>query len=276
MNRVALRTGEYLAIKPDVIQRDEGGFYFLSGPTPPDNEAQGSVTIVHIRGALCHYKGEGGDSYEAILYRVKCAIEADPKPSAILFRIESPGGVVAGLNECVYKLRRMGKESGVRLIAYVDEMATSAAYALCCACNEIVAPPSAVVGSIGCISTMVSQAKADELMGLDYRIITSGKRKADGHPHAAISDDAVRAEMLRNAELAAQFFSLAGNARGISPKKLQGLEAAIYLASQAERIGLIDDVMSLDDVLLGLGASEVASGEPVKRGEGNLTDRRAK
>jgi ClpP class serine protease len=275
MIRHGLRAGEYLAIDPSVVRHDEAGFFILLGPPSPENETHGSVCIVHVRGALVHFKEGGGDSYESILERVKAGLEADPKPSAVLFRIESPGGVVAGLNECVLKLRRMSEDSGIPFVAYVDEMAASAAYALSCSCEEILAPPSAVIGSIGCISTMVSQVKQDAKEGLEFRLIISGKRKADGHPHAELTSDAVKAETARNAELAAQFFALAGKARGISPKKLQSLEAAIYLGEDAKRVGLIDDVMSFDDVILGLDTAETPAPNAAPN-EGNVTDRRAR
>jgi ClpP class serine protease len=146
--------------------------------------------------------------------------------------------------------------------------------ALCCACSRILAPPSGVVGSIGTISTMVSQAGADKQMGLDFRIITSGKRKADGHPHQPITDDAVKAETARNAQLAAQFFALAGKARKIAPAKLESLEASIYLAKDAARLGLIDEVISLDEAIYGLDKSETPPPAPAPN-TGNVTDRRA-
>jgi signal peptide peptidase SppA len=276
ITRHAIRAGEYLAIDPSYIQHDADGFFFFGSPESPENDQSGTVTIVHIRGALCHYRGDGGDSYEAIVERITAAFQGDPKPSAVVLRIESPGGVVAGLNETVFKLQRMSKAAGIPLVAYVDEMAASAAYALCCACSEVLAPPSAVIGSIGTISTMVSVAKRDAIEGIEFRIITSGKRKSDGHPHVQITEDAVRAETLRNEELSAQFFALAGKARRIPPKRLASLQAAIYLGRDAEKVGLIDDVMSLDDALLGLDASEVSSTEPVAPNDGNLTDRRAK
>ena len=158
MNRYALRTGEALAISADAIHRDADGFFLLLGGSAPENETRGSVTIVNIRGALQQFEGPGGDSYESIVKRVGSAFESDPKPSAVVLRISSPGGVVAGLNECVKKLQRMSKGAKIPLIAYADELAASAAYAMCCACSEILLPPSGIVGSIGVISTMISVA----------------------------------------------------------------------------------------------------------------------
>lgn len=276
MNRYALRSGEYLAIASDAIKRDADGFFFMLGPSAPDSEAVGSVLVVHVRGALAHFKTGMGDSYEAIVDRVGAALAR--KPSSVVLRIESPGGVVSGLNESVLKLRKMSSESGIKLYAFVDEMAASAAYALCCACDERFAPPSAVVGSVGVISTMASQAKKDAKDGVEFVLITSGERKADGHPHAPISEDAVAAERGRVGELAAQFFALASDATELSPKRLAGLEANIFLGANAKKAGLIDDVMSwdalmalLDDGTMPLTGKETSSGEAPN--EGNQTDR---
>lgn len=276
MKRHYLRTGEYLAIDPASVRRDDAGFYLIVGPDAPPNERRGSVCIVYVRGALTQFKDEGGDSYEAIVERVQCGLDADPKPSVILFCVSSPGGVVAGLNETVKKLQAMSKASGIEFVAFVGEMAASAAMAICCASSRVLAPPSAVVGSIGTISTMCSQARADEQMGLDYRLITSGKRKADGHPHAPITDDAVRAEAARVNELAEQFFVIASKSRGIPVKKIRSLEAAIYLGEEAEAIGLVDEVVSLDDAIYGLDRSETPPPSEVAPNNGNQTDRRAK
>lgn len=276
MSRYALRTGEYLAISSDAIRRDADGFFLVMSDGPPDNETRGSVVLVNVRGALQQFCSPEGDSYEGIADRVCRAFAADPKPSAVVLRISSPGGVVAGLNETVLKLRRMSKDAGIPLIAYVDELAASAAYALCCACSEVLSPPSGVCGSIGVISTMVSMSRRDEQDGIEFRIITSGKRKADGHLHAPISDDAEKAERARNSELADQFFAIASKARGMSPKRLASLEAAIYLGKDAERVGLVDDVLSLDEALIGLDTSEVSSESAPAPNGGNITDRRAK
>jgi len=191
-------------------------------------------------------------------------------------RISSPGGVVAGLNECVLRLQRMSKESGIEIVAAVDELAASAAYALCCAARRVVAPPSAVIGSVGVISTMVSLAARDEKEGVEFRIITSGKRKADGHLHMPISEDAVRAETARNTQLAQQFFELASKARRVPAKKLESLQAAIYLGREAVKVGLVDEVVGFEDAVLGLDRTEVSGPARPAPNEGNITDRRAR
>ena len=279
--RYQLRRGEALAISPDAIHRDADGFFLMLGPEAPPNERMGTAVVVRIRGALKHFDDGNGDSYEAITKRVSEAMK-EPGATAVVLSIESPGGVVSGLNETVATLRKMSADAEIPLYAFVDEYAASAAYALCCACVEIIGPASAIVGSVGVISTMVSVQKQDEMAGIEFRLITSGDRKADGHLHGPITDEAVVAERARNAELAKQFFAFASAARKMTPKKLESLQAGIFLMQtedtpSAVDVGLADDVMSWDEVCqsLGVSASTQQLGNAGEWG-GNETDRRVK
>jgi ClpP class serine protease len=285
-----VKPGEMLAMDPKCLHSGpEAMFWLMDGGVTP-NERIGNVAIVHIRGELEHHKSYCGESYEGILERYKAATTGEDvvqppakegqvvtpvePPTAIILCIDSPGGVVSGLNETVKSIQRIRKESGIKTIAYVNEMAASAAYALACSCEEILCPPSAIIGSIGVISTMISQAAKNKKDGYDVRLLTSGARKADGHVHVAITDEAVSAEMTRLEQLAQAFFKLASKARGLSVEEVQGYQANVFLGKDAVRKSLADSVMSFDDVLLALGDSETAP-EGAATAGGNETDRRA-
>jgi ClpP class serine protease len=269
-----------LAIKPEALHSGPQGFFWLFGGGSMPNERRGDVAIVYVRGALDHHADSWGENYESIASRVRDAMSGDDakaahkraqqrhewenghkagylpmpdaepsKPRYVLLEIDSPGGVVSGLNETVAKLQALSKEYGVPIVTYCNEMAASAAFALACSGSRIYCPPSAIVGSIGVISTMASQSEADKRAGVDYRLITSGARKADGHPHQPISGAAEKAEKARVMELADAFWTMAAKARGVEAKALEKLQAGIFLGADAKRHGLVDDVRSLDDVI---------------------------
>lgn len=281
MTKRYIGSRELLALATDAIHRDADGFYWILGGGTPDNsrhESFDDVAIVHARGSLEHHVTPGADSYECLFDKIRrammgldaCEEGADPTPpSAVILCIDSRGGVVAGLNSTVEAIRKMRVKLGVPLVAFVNEMAASAAYALACACDEILCPASAIVGSIGTISTMVSCTKQDEMMGVDVRLITSGARKADGHPHAPITDAAEEAERERVEKLASAFFDLVDESRDIPVKRLRAMNAAIYIGSDAKAKGLVDSVLSLDDVARALSKAgptgAAAKGNETKR-----------
>lgn len=275
---------------PTAMHQDRKGFFWMLGSGPLPNERRGDVMLVHVRGELEHHASDSygcAESYEGIRAKMVAAFAGEVDgdhdeddtpavpPKSIIMVIDSPGGVVSGLNETVKALQRMRAEHpDVRTVAYCNEMAASAAYALACSCERIIAPPSAIVGSIGVISTMVSQARKDAKDGYDVRLLTSGARKADGHPHAPLSDKAAEVEQKRVDKLAAAFFAIASKARGMSVDKIRALEAGIFLGKDAIKVKLVDEVKSLDDVIA--EATAETTGKTVTASGGNQTDRKVK
>jgi ClpP class serine protease len=268
---------EALAIDASVLRAGPDAFFWLFGPSTKGNERIGSIAVVTVSGPLEHHDDSWGESYEAIVKRLEAAksgqdvvdawehknrwaSEAEraekpalEPPSAVVMRLDSPGGVVSGCWEAVASIQKMFAGSDVKLIAYVDEMAASAAYALACACSEIVCPPSAILGSIGVISTMATMVRADEKDGYDFAILASGSRKADGHPHAPLTEAAIAAEQSRVDSLAATFFGIVAKSRGIPKARVESFQAGIFLGRQAVARGLADAVMPWADVILALG-----------------------
>ncbi len=257
-----IRPGEPLAIDPKYLRQSRDAFFWLfAAPIQETEYREDGVAVVHVRGPLEHHEDPCADSYDAIRQRAEEAFACEDARAVVLC-VDSPGGVVSGLNECVEALRRCAKSSGKRFVAYVDEMATSAAYALSCACDEIVVPPSAITGSIGVISTMVDVTAADEMMGLRFVTIASGTRKTDGHPHVPISDAAVAAESRRVDKLAMQFFRMVKASRGLPIAKIQAFQAGIFLGKEAVTAGIADAVLSYDELMSTLSDTSIGGSQP--------------
>jgi ClpP class serine protease len=246
MNRRPIQPGELLAIDPKSLQRDADGIFFFFSPNIPENEYVDGVAIVHVRGPLDHHSGYG-DNYDAIRERAEEAFACD-EASAVIFRIDSPGGAVSGLYDTCRIIRGLAEASDKRSIAYVDEHAFSAAYAVACTCDEIVIPESGLTGSIGVISTMADQVDHDQANGFNFVTITSGERKADGHIHVRISADAVAAEEKRVEKMALQFFRMVRESRGLPITQIRGFQAGLFLGAEAEAAGVADRVQAFDEL----------------------------
>ena len=250
--RRPIRPGEALAISPGYAHSLGADMWWDFVPGAPPNESEAGVTVVHVRGVLDHHEGYS-DSYDALARRWSEACEGDGQ--TVVLRVDSPGGVVSGLNECARELRQLAKDARKRTIAFVDEMATSAAYALSCSCQEIICPRSAILGSVGVISTMVSYAASNEAHGVQVVTITSGECKADGHPDTPIGAAAVKRERARVETFADQFFRLAGKARELDPDVLRSYQAGLFVGGDAVRAGLADAVMSWRELIASLSAT---------------------
>lgn len=208
-----------------------------------------AVGVVRVEGPLsqraladlCGYV----DGYDAIEARLSLALESDV--SGVLMVIDSPGGDVAGLEESVRRMRAAAEKSGKRVVAYVDEIAHSAAYAIASGvADEIVVPPSGSVGSIGTIAAIVDMTAAAEAAGEKWTIIRDPGGKAAGHPLGPISD--VAEERLRALVSAAttRFVKAVSKRRGIPSAKIREMNAATFQGADAVANGLADRVGTLE------------------------------
>lgn len=262
-HRRFVKAGEALALDPKCIHQGPEGSFWVTGASIQENTYDGDVGIVYIRGPLEHHDDEDSDNYDSILDRVEAAFLCEQARTVVLC-IDSPGGVVSGLNETVASISRLQAEHGKPLIAFVNEMATSAAYALACSANSIVIPRSGICGSVGVISTMADQVAYDKKAGFRFVTITSGARKADGHPHVEISDGAIAAERRRVDKLAKDFFKIVSKARGIPVADIQALQAGIFLGPDAKRVGLVNAVMGWDALFSQISEPAIGTGSKDK------------
>lgn len=229
------------------------GMVLMAAPAPPENEEHEGAQVVTIRGPLMHHADPLCDNYDAIRARVVEALSKGPK--ALVLRIDSPGGLVAGCFELANDIERLSEAAKVPVLAYVEGQACSAAYALACAAESVHVSATAAIGSIGIIDALVDATKADAAMGIRYTLVASGARKTDGNPHAETSEDAVKASKARVDTLAEVFFDFVATSREIDASKPRALEASVVHGVEAKSLGLADEVGSFNQMLASLASS---------------------
>ena len=169
--------------------------------------------------------------------------------SAVVLRIDSPGGEAAGATYAHRKLRQLRAKYKVPLYAYANEMAASAAYELACAADEIWLPDTGTVGSIGVIATLFDRTEQNKRTGFNVELVTSGARKADNHADRVITDEVRERIQDRVMSLAEIFWGVVAKARGVTPKAVAALEAGVFIGQDAVDVGIADGVASWDRFL---------------------------
>jgi protease-4 len=99
----------------------------------------------------------------------------------LLLRLNSPGGAVAPSQEIYAELRKARDENKKILVASVSNMAASGAYYIASACNQIVANPGSVTGSIGVIAQFPDASRLLTKIGVRFETIKSGAFKDTGN-----------------------------------------------------------------------------------------------
>ena len=226
---------------------------FLMPEPVADNRMVGDVAVVDIEGPLSSRAGGWCDSYDGIIHRVTEACGSAAK--AIVLQIDSPGGDAQGCFECVREIRAKCAAASKPLFAFV-ERACSGGYALATAAQHITLSETAMCGSIGVLSTRHDYSAWNASRGLRIEFITSGARKADGHPDLPISEAELKSEQEIVDSLAATFYALVAEHRGVQAQAVAALEARVFHGQHAVQAGLADDVGTFQTVLARIAAGE--------------------
>lgn len=227
--------GDVLAVDTRAL----GAMFGAFDVARPLFETDGDDAVLTLRGPLAHHAG-WFDSYDAIRSRFDAAMKSEAK--RVVMRIDSPGGYVSGCFELARHMRKAADDSGKKLVAQIEGQATSAAYALACAADEIVASPTGMVGSIGVIRVATDMSKMAEGAGIRFHVLTSGERKSDGHPFKEASEAALKAMQAEVDELAEVFFAWVAERRTMSVKDVEDLEAGVRIGESALSAGLVDRI----------------------------------
>lgn len=242
---------EALSIDEAALARDfepsAFGFFYDDEARPKPYRMAGDVAVVDVVGPLDTRAGWWWDGYDAIVARCAMAL-ADPKVSALVVTMDSPGGMAAGNLDAARGLRAAIVTSGKPCVAHAGTMAASAAYALACAADRILVTSDGVVGSVGTIATVYDRTAQNATEGLTVRVVRSGTLKADPHPDVPLTDASVARVRARINELAAMFAAhvTARRPQMGDPLALQG--ACVYGADAVTR-GLADAVGTLADAI---------------------------
>ena len=97
---------------------------------------------------------------------------------AVALAVNSPGGSPVQSALIGQRIRLLAAEKGLKVIAFVEDVAASGGYWLACAADEIIVDPHSIVGSIGVISAGFGFQDLIARIGVERRIHTAGERKS--------------------------------------------------------------------------------------------------
>jgi signal peptide peptidase SppA len=196
----------------------------------------------------------GGVTFEGLTAQVRAAA-ADPRVARIVFDVDSPGGNVAGASEFARALREAAVKKPV--IAVANHLMASAAYWAMSGATEIVASPSAMIGSIGVLSIHDDLTAALEKLGIKRTIISAGRFKAEAHGGGPLSAEAqAHLQQLISTAYGRMAADIA-RGRGVPVQTVRsGYGEGRLLDSEAAlHAGLVNRIATLDEVLLPTAAA---------------------
>lgn len=207
----------------------------------------GKIGLIDIHGSLTNKPvvslcGATGTSYAGLLDQASSLIDTGCK--TLVFDVSSGGGEAFNCFQTGNDLRKMADDNDVEIIAYVQDCAASAAYALTCIADEVIAHPQGMVGSVGVLVALMNNSKALEKAGVSRTFVTAGANKIPFDDNGEFREGFLADLQDQVNELYEQFCEHVSSYTGLSVEDVKATEASVFRAPKALELGLINSVMT--------------------------------
>lgn len=170
----------------------------------------------------------------------------DDQVKAILFDVDSPGGVALGPSEmadAIFKAR--GKKP---IWSYVGRNCSSAAYWIASATEKIIANPSALLGSIGVVTTIPVQEQPDSEGYKNIEIVSSNAKQKRPDPRTEEGMAEIKRELN---DLEAQFIEAIARYRNVTVNTVKNDfgQGGVLIGKNAVASGMADSLGSYEEVI---------------------------
>jgi protease-4 len=254
---IILVLGVFLIIESIFIVAAGNFFPDLSSPLTS------KVAVIYVEGEMVT-DGSPGPGYAGsgdIVQQLREA-EANPGVKAIVLRINSPGGSPVAAQDIYSQLLKTREVKPV--VVSMSDMATSAAYYISSACDEIYAAPDSWTGSIGVIWPLQNSSAHYEQEGISFYVAKSGEYKDIGADWRGLSEEEkVYVDGLVN-ETFDRFVDAVATGRNMSTDKVRSLaDGRVFTGVHAKELGLIDEIGDLYDAIDAASKLAKIEGTPV-------------
>jgi signal peptide peptidase SppA len=230
-------------------------------PAPAGRQI-GRVAVIDVIGVLSKRSGIvsflfGGATYEGIRGQIDGALD-NPEVDAIVLRIDSPGGAVSGLSELGDAIRSAALQKPVYV--QVDGMAASAAFYLASGATAIYANRMDLVGSIGTQLVLYDLSRLYQNAGVKTISIATGEFKGLGTPGLPVTDRQIAFLQGIVDQYYQDFIGAVASGRGLTPETVRAFsDGRVFLAGDAQSMGMIDGVSTLQETLGTIGQALAAN-----------------
>lgn len=207
---------------------------------------KGTMAVVSLDGPIAYGSGvrSEGISPEQVSQLTERA--TDEGADVILYEINSGGGAVVASRQAAQAV----KEASVPTVCRITEIGASGAYWVASACDEVVADPLSLTGSIGVRSAYLEFSGLLDKLGIEYVNLTSAEFKDMGSQYRNISD-AERDRFQRILNTTHRHFvnALADNRNMSTFEMEQSATGEVFLGVTAEERGLVDRLGGRDEAV---------------------------
>ncbi|MGB5150647.1 MAG: signal peptide peptidase SppA [Mycobacterium sp.] len=237
---------------------------FTASPPMPGRKTKPTIAVVTLHGPIVSGRGgpqtlpignssAGGDTIAAALREAA----ADDGVSAIVLRVDSPGGSVTG-SETIWREVVRAREAGKPVIASMGAVAASGGYYVSMAADEIVANAGTITGSIGVVTGKLVSRQLKDKLGIGSDTVRTNTN-ADAWSSNAPFTEEQHAHVEAEADLFyTDFVQRVADGRKLGVEDVDAVaRGRVWTGADAKERGLVDELGGLRTAI---GRAKVAAG----------------
>lgn len=232
----------------------------LAGPTIVPGSKTGRFTAL----VSCHGIAMYDVEYQPYAFstlrlsQIMGRLAADPTIETIFLDIDSPGGYVTGTQEAADAVFAARKKKSV--VALINPLAASAAYWIASQAETIIGVPSADVGSIGVFMCHYDCSAMLADLGVKPTYIYAGEYKTEGNSSQPLSEEGKAFYQSEVDGTYSDFINAVARGRGVSAQTVLDKfgKGRVYGAPQAKKLGMIDDISTIQGALANWGIPDMS------------------
>ncbi|HUB54310.1 MAG TPA: signal peptide peptidase SppA [Mycobacterium sp.] len=221
-------------------------------PSVPGRGPKSTIAVVTVAGSIVSGRGgrgilpfgnssAGADTIAAGLREAA----ADDSVSAIVLRVDSPGGSVSA-SETIWREVKKARDRGKPVVASMGAIAASGGYYVAMGADAIVANPGTITGSIGVITGKLIARDLKDRLGVGSDAVRTNANADAWSINAPFTDDQ-RSRVEAEADLCyADFVQRVAEGRKLSTDAVEAVaQGRIWTGADALGHGLVDELGGL-------------------------------
>jgi protease-4 len=211
-----------------------------------DGPRTAKIAILSVDGVIDEQQAKD------VYWQLKTA-RGDKNVKGLIIRVNSPGGTISGSDQIHNEIIKYRDDTNQPVVAFMQGVAASGGYYSSVACNEIIAEPTAITGSIGVIMEyLVLQQLLEDKLGINPIVVKAGAKKDWPNPFQMPTDEQLQYMQERIIGPAyKRFVKVVVDGRSeLTEEDVNRLaDGSIYWADKALEEKLIDGIGYLTDAI---------------------------
>jgi protease IV len=261
VDRLGYRDEVYAAVRSEVGEQSQLRFVTRYAKVSPAkravqrvvSRARPSVALVYGIGPVALGRSRRGVFGQVmgsttVTAAIRAAVE-DDDVSAIVFRVDSPGGSYVA-SDAIWRETRLARRAGKPLIVSMGALAASGGYFVSMAADTIVAQPGTLTGSIGVMAGKPVVADLLDRLGVGHDAVAEGEHARMYSSLVPFSERDWEQVNHWLDHVYADFTAKVADCRGLANDHVDAVaRGRIWTGIDAKRNGLVDELGGLDTAL---------------------------